>query len=683
MKIWNQSPLVRLLIPFVMGAAIPVLHHDKLLLLIIPLFFLMSFTVLVPAFSIPYKYSWCFGVLVYPCLFISAAQLSKHTIPAAVADSSSFYVVRIQQSIVEKEKSYKTVAEIISFRSGTHWEPYREKLLVYFAKDSHSAVLHYGDEILLKADLREITGPQNPGEFDHRSFLRNKKIYRQAYIASRQWTALGKNSGNKIIAACIQLRDDLLLILKTNGVEGKEFGVGSALMLGYTDQLDPEVLANYAGTGALHVLSVSGLHVAIVYVVFNWLLFFFDRFKRGAIPKAVILIFLLWAYAALTGLSPSVLRAATMFSFVIAGKAFGRHTNIYNTLAASAFLLLMIDPHLLADVGFQLSYIAVIGIVYLQPRIHSLLEPSSWITEQLWTITSVSLAAQLATFPLGLFYFHQFPNYFLISNFAVIPLSTAVIYLGIALFAFAKLPLIAKGLGWLFSWSVALLNGSVKWIAEWPGAVLQGVFITPLELVILYGGIISMLLFSEFRRFNFLCASLFTLIILLGLQIYEQYVQDHQHKIIVYNIKGKSAVDLISGRQNILYSKDTIEKKSLEFSLRQSWQQCGIRRSALCFSDTVSNDFRVDTDLLGINDKVILMIRTNVKLNSKINPDYIILSGRAPVPVAEIGKKFPDVMLIIDSSVQPAKRRELRKECLALGLRFHDVCESGAYTSSF
>ena len=247
------------------------------------------------------------------------------------------------------------------------------------------------------------------------------------------------------------MRDKLLNILKENGLKNNELAVASALILGYKDDLGEELKHSYSSAGATHVLAVSGLHVGIIFLVLNFLLNILDKNDRFKISKAILLICFLWAYATITGLSPSVVRAATMFSFVTIGKSFGKSSSIYNTLCASAFVLLVYNPYLIMEVGFQLSYLAVVGIVYFQSIIYKWIYVKNKFLKYIWMITSVSIAAQLTTFPLGLLYLHQSPTYLFASNLFVIPGAMLIIGLGILLFITSWIPLISGGIGWLLA----------------------------------------------------------------------------------------------------------------------------------------------------------------------------------------------------------------------------------------
>jgi competence protein ComEC len=478
----------------------------------------------------------------------------------------------------------------------------------------------------------------------------------------------------------------LLNVLHENNIKEDEYAVGAALMLGYSDKLDAEILSAYSNTGALHILSVSGLHVAIVYVVFNWLLFFLDKVKHGSILKAVILILLLWFYSALTGLSPSVLRAATMFSFIIIAKSLNRHTNIYNTLAASAFLLLTINPYLIMEVGFQLSYIAVIGIVFLQPKISRFYETDNWLLDQAWSITSVSIAAQIATFPMGLFYFHQFPNYFLLSNFIVIPISTLIIYLGIALFALAKIHFIAGYLAIAFKWSVWFLNSIVKVIEKWPYAISEGISISLFETCLLYAIIIFFLLYFIRLKALFLKLGLISVIILLISQVYEQNEQFSRRRLVIYNISKTTALDFINAKNNVLFA-DTLfagNASGLKFHVKNNWWDLGILKAEIVTADYRNSFIDIHDGCVLFCDKRFVIWKDSMKdlrLEKAFPIDYLILTKKSKSNVSEILKYFSPNIIIFDSSNSKNRIVKWEKECAMLNKKFYSIPDKGAFVA--
>jgi competence protein ComEC len=645
----------------------------------------------IPKIKISYKKSWWFGIIVTTFLFLSAYQLTiiktekfATTHFSNYANSTQYVHAKIAEPYLEKEKSLKVVVDILAVKCGDTWQHTCGKAMIYFQKESRALQLNYGDELVLKVNFKDVPEPQNPSEFNYKRFLAFHNVYQQSYVEAKNWVTTGKNTGNFLISSAVQLRNRLLTIFIQNKLTGDELGVGAALLLGFVDKLDADIISAYSSTGALHVLSVSGLHVAIVYFIFNWLLFFFDKIKHGTIIKAFLLILFLWFYAALTGLSPSVLRAATMFSFIIIAKAYNRNTNIYNTLAVSAFLLLCINPYLIMEVGFQLSYLAVIGIVYIQPKIYNWFEVNNWLLDQIWVITSVSIAAQIATFPLGLHYFHQFPNYFLFSNLIVIPISTAIVYLGIVLFVFAKATLIAGYLAQAFGWCVWFLNQSVLLIEKWPYSLLQGISISVFETWVLYAVIILFLYYFTNRKYSYLVAALALCVIIFCSQIREQFYQYQQKKFIVYNVPKTSAIDFIHSKSNTLLTDSAFAKNEsgLLFRVKHNWWDLGLNNNRITSTNIKTNHLSINNNFIQFFDKRIVLIdkKPKKKAGSVTLPiDYLIISKNPKTNIVELLKKFHPTIIIFDSSNSEYRVKRWKEECCVLNQRFHSVQEKGAF----
>lgn len=697
---WNQAPLIRLILPFLLGIILAVyfpIQFDYGIYIIVSFSFTILCIILIPKLNFSYRNSLWFGLLINLILFLAAYQLTiiktekfSNNHFSKFTDSAEFIYARLNEPYLEKDKSLKVVLEILAVKQGGKWERSCGKAMVYFKKDTHSLHLSYGDELVLKTAFNEIPLPQNPGEFNYKRFLAFHNVFHQAYVKNGEWVSSGHNSGNFILKKSIYLRDILLNVFITNHIQEDEFAVGAALLLGYVDKLDADIITAYSSTGALHVLSVSGLHVAIVYIVFNWLLFFLDKIKYGKIIKAITLLLLLWFYAALTGLSPSVLRSAAMFSFIIFAKAFNRHTNIYNTLAASAFFLLIINPYLIMDVGFQLSYLAVIGIVYIQPKIYAWLEVENWLLDQIWIITSVSISAQIATFPLGLHYFHQFPNYFLLSNFIVIPVSTVIIYLGLSIFAFAKIAILVKYLAIAFSWAVWILNSSVELIEKWPYALLKGISISVFETWLMYGLIILFLYYFTKRQYNYILVALCFAIVILFSQIAEQHEQFNQKKIIVYNIPKTSAIDFISFKNNIFLTDSVFAKNEsgLLFRVRHNWWDLGLTNSKIISNNIKTNVLTIKGQFIQFFDKRMAIVNSQDVFKKysfsslkTIHVDYLIVSMNPQLKMEDILKFYHADKIIFDSSNSPYRVRKWKEECEKLKLNYYSVMDSGAFVS--
>jgi len=695
MKLLNSAPFVRLLFPFIFGILTSIYSSEQSSILIFALVVLFVAFVLYVAFPRifhTYRNSWVAGILINSTLFCAGFYLTvlqtqcfdkSHF--SNYLDSTDCFYVKALKPPIEKEKSVKVMMEVLAVKQSEIWKNTTGRAMFYFQKDSSSQQIKYGDCLLLKAKVIDVSPPQNPSEFDYKQFLAFHSIYQQAYVSSSKWTFTRVNEGNWMLKQAFAFREKLLDIFQKNGISGNEYAVGAALILGYEDKLDQDIINSYASTGALHVLSVSGLHVGIVYIVFSWLLSFFDRIKKGNIIKAVLLLFIVWFYAMLSGLSPSVLRSATMFSFIIISNSFNKNSDIYNTLAVSCFLLLMINPFMIMEVGFQLSYLAVLGIVLIQPRLYELWETDNWLLDQIWTITTVSIAAQLVTFPLGLLYFHQFPNYFLFSNLLVIPVSTVILYLGILVFALSKVSFMVAFLSKLLSYSILFLNESVKFIEKLPYAMIQGISISVFETWLIYFMIIVLFSFFVIKKIEYLRLTLVAVILFLLIQCLDSFQESRQKKIVVYNIPKTVAYDFISGKNTVFIGDSSLTNNNSQmlFHIKHNWWDLGVDQQQIIASEKINN--HRDNYLFARNgfiqfyDKRIAIVSEKPKEHKKIKVDYLILSKNPTLKIADLRNNYEFGKLIIDSSNPCWKTSRWMKEATNLNIECYSVIDSGAF----
>jgi competence protein ComEC len=689
-KIWNQTPLVRLIIPFlagtVMGIAFPS-QPNSISLTAFVFFTWFAAITLIKKYHSSFYNSFFAGVLAQACLFLLAQQLAvlrtQKLDPLHFSNYTCGHaqpaIIRVLEPVVDKQRVVKAVAEVEKVYTRNGWRKTRGKVLVCFERSDRAMALQYGDEIILNTFFQTTEGPKNPGEFDYRKFLAHRNIYQQGYAKERQWVSTGHNYGNFFLRWSYNCRGILLHTMQKHGLRDNELSVGAALMLGDTDMLDADVMTSYSNTGALHVLSVSGLHAAIVYMVFSWLLGFLDKVRYGAYIKACLLILFLWFYASLTGLSPSVLRAATVFSFIIAAKALKKRSAIYNTLAASVFLLLLFEPELVTDVGFQLSYIAVVGIVWLQPMISSWFEPGNWLMRQIWSVTAVSVAAQLATFPLGLYYFHQFPNYFLLSNLIVIPLSTLIIYIGIFMFSVSSFPFFTKFVVVLFSNSVWLLNTSVKWMGSLPGASLSNISISVFEMLLLYSISILLVLFMQQKHIRYLNAMLVSVIILLCSLSVTQHLQLRQHSLVIYSIKDHFAMDLIKGKNFYFYSDSIfLQEKNL---IKRSIAPYRCERGLESGEDRIIRETGISFCSLGEKSLVYVDSPVTREPMQKLKVDYLVIGKNADTDLRIVFRVFEPGIVVLDASNKMAGMEKWKEECNRLRIRVYSIPENGAFVA--
>jgi len=382
-------------------------------------------------------------------------------------------------------------------------------LMVSIATDSSDRLnLSYGDELIIPYKISTIKPPRHTSDFDFKAWLAAQNIYHQTFLRQADLIKLPYNSGYPVISFALNLRKEQVAFYRRIIKDDDAFAVAATLILGYRTDLDKETLGIYAKTGTIHALSVSGMHVGLVYLVLDWILQFMNRRRWLSIVKLLLILVSVWFYALLTGFSPSVLRSVIMLSVFIIAKSFARKTNSYNIMAFAACCLLLYNPFLIWDIGFQLSFLAVAGLIWLQPMIQDW-----WHIEQdwlykIWGTVAMSLAAQLATFPFSLYYFHQFPVYFLISNLFILLPIAVLMYMGILILLFR-----IEVLGPAFEWLISFTNEGLRWIAALPFSSISGIFINKTELAVLC---ITLLLFiialAEYKK-RLLFASMVGLLI--------------------------------------------------------------------------------------------------------------------------------------------------------------------------
>ncbi|MBS1488406.1 MAG: ComEC family competence protein [Bacteroidetes bacterium] len=480
----------------------------------------------------------------------------------------------------EKINSWKVEVEILQCKAaGKQWQPVIGRVLLYLSKRNHyTPTLRYGDRILVHGEPRLLSPPMNPGEFDFKKFLSYKNISHQLFITQADIISLPTRERKGLIYYSHEARRWSLQKL-AEFIPGKsEQAVASALVLGVTDAIDDDTISAYAASGALHVLAVSGMHVGIIYAIILVLFKPTEKYRNSRWVVAIVSVLLLWAFAFITGLSPSVLRAVAMFSFVAMARPLGIRTNIYNTLAASAFVLLVYNPFLIMSVGFQLSYLAVFGIVYLQRPIYRWWEVHHRVGDWIWQMTCISIAAQLATFALGLLYFHQFPTYFLVSNLFVIPLSTLVLVGGIILLALSLVTPLAIATGWALAWLIKFLNWIVFTTESLPYSLVNNIHITVFQCWLLFGILAGILLLFQYKKITWLYFS-FVMAIIFSITDWAHFFSTvNQRQWISYNIRGHQAIEFLFRGRSYFISDSALraDREQIRFHIQPNRLRHGV-----------------------------------------------------------------------------------------------------------
>ncbi|NID11069.1 ComEC/Rec2 family competence protein [Fibrivirga algicola] len=483
----------------------------------------------------------------------------------------------------ERAKTYKVELVIRRGRltdSGS-FQALSGRVLVYLDKGDSvrpTPMPRYGDVWLVAGKPRVVDPPLNPGEFDFKRFLAHRGIFHQQYLRAWQRTVVGHAPPNRLVELAYNTNRWSDSVLTARVVTKAEFGIVNAMILGVRDDLDPAQYQSYAAAGAVHILSVSGMHVGILFVVLNWLLTWVARGKGNSWWVVNIKLAVLWFFALMTGFSAPVLRSALMFSFLLVAGLTNRTQSLLNTLAASALVLLCYDPFAAFSAGFQLSYLAVAGIGAWVPYLNQLMRPTSWMGIKLWQMSVVALAAQLLTFPLGIYYFHSFPTYFLLANPVVMVLSAILVPLSIATLAFGWIPVLGDLLGWLLQKTAWLMNYSVEAIGRFPGAMPGAMWLSLAGLLVVYALIWAVCLLLLTRSRTYLNLTLVLACCFALLVIYEKRKQDNQQRLTVHFLPRKTAVSLVSGHHALVLTDDDWQANSrnYDFYLKNTFGQWGI-----------------------------------------------------------------------------------------------------------
>lgn len=689
---WKNVPFIRIILPMIAGILIAIYQdlnsHNWLYALGI------SFAVLVVIFIGVKKRptlnkELLFGGWFYWLIFLVGVNLivfktaKNDSIHYQKIATNNEFLIEIVEIPKEKPNSIQVIANIFTcIDSNANALKSSGNVILYFEKDSASLRLLQGDKLYIQSDLNNIAPPVNPGQFNYKQYLEFNQIYQQGFVSSMNYKVL-EHGGFSVISFAAGIRDHLLQILKENGLKDNEMAVASALILGYKDDLGEELKHSYSSAGATHVLAVSGLHVGIIFLVLNFLFNLLDKNDRFKITKTILLLLCLWFYATLTGLSPSVVRAATMFSFVAFGKSFARKSSIYNTLASSALVLLIYNPYLIMEVGFQLSYLAVLGIVYFQNLIYKRVYVKNKYLDYVWMITSVSIAAQLTTFPLGLLYFHQFPTYFFISNLFVIPGAMIIIGVGLLLFATSWIPFVSAAIGWFLSMLIYFMNTLVMSIDQLPFSLIEGISITILECWLVYVIIVFFVIGYESRKLKYILFALSFTVFFIGKDLYEDYHLSQTKQVVIYDIKNGDNINFISPNENFFIADSELfsDNSTMLFNVKHHWFDMDAQhpKHLELFQDIASNNLLSESGLYQFYDFKMFHYNEKIhfELDNPINIDVLYLTTNDFVDSVSIFQNFNPEIIVLGHDCNWKTRKWINEN--NLGFKVHNLKKEGAF----
>ncbi len=689
---WNKYPFVR----FVSALALGIALHEVLgtglhegwalagLLVIFPLV-MMSLNRWVKS----YRLRWVHGlaaIMAFCCVGYVRACLQEPDVRPRhyrnTAGVAEWHLARVTDPPTVREKTVKVILDVEGIRLQDTLLPVSGKVMAYFQKTDEALALRYGDRLVFRAPVDDLTPPVNPEEFDYRRYLERQGITGSVYLKEDHWSVLGERKTNPLFAYSDAFRSALMEALQRCGVTDDEFGVAAAILLGYDESLPAQVRQNYVAAGAMHILCVSGMHVGIIYLLASFLLGFLGKGKRMAMVRRGILLLLIWCYALLAGLSPSIMRSALMISFVIFGELIRRKGFVLNSIAASAFVLLLVNPNHLFAMGFQLSYAAVVGIVLLQKPIYQRLYVANKLLDKVWEITTVSVAAQLSTMPFVIAYFNQFAPYFWLSNLLMTPLSFVVILSGMLLLMVSWVPGLNVVMGKLVWLSLHTMNWVVATIESLPLSLIKGLYMSDFQFGLSLLLLLLFCLLVNLRKKRMLMELLALSAVFAFSLAWRCQGIAHQSRLMVSSLRNHTAIQISSGFQNVLICDEALllESSSVDYSLKGDWACRQLPMNPPCFvlEEDVSHGLVMKrSNLISAHGVLLAFWNPDDRANgvAKIPVDYLLVHGRQGPDLSRVLEAYRVGVLLIDGSVPRYLAEKWIKQAESFKIPYHDLRE--------
>lgn len=543
------------------------------------------------------------------------------------------------------------------------------KILINFHKNKGNEKLQIGSNLQIKGAIFKHKKPNNPNQFDYGNYLTHKSILAQMY-ADIYETKISSTIDKNIWYYSDFIRNKIIANLQKSNFNKDELHVVTALILGQQQDISPEILRDYQFAGAIHILSVSGLHVGFILLFITFLLKPLPKNKFGNGIRLATIILSLWCFAVIAGLSPSVVRSVTMFSFVAVGMNLKRSTNIFHTLLVSILLILLFQPSFLFDVGFQLSYVALFFILWLQPLLSDLWLPRNRIVSYFWDILTVSFAAQIGALPLSIYYFHQFPGLFFVTNLIIIPFLSIIMALGVFVMILALFNYVPVIPAKLLEWCIYILNKTINWVASFEQFIIQDISFNWQLLLSLYLVIFMTIIWFKKPNFNTMALALIALILFQLAFFGTRWDNQNQKEWIVFNVKKNTLIAERNGESITAYCNDSIQKKLSENMTFKSYLVAN-------FSN-IENRKKIQNTAY-FNNKSILILDSLGVYPKHIKSDILVITQSPKLNLERLFKTFKPKMVVADASNYKTYVACWKATCLKEKIPFHATGEKGFF----
>lgn len=617
------------------------------------------------------------------CINLRHIDLNKD-IQKLTENKYEFYEAVVRSLPEKRAKSLRVEVLIDKIFTHKKWIKVDVNALLSIPLDA-SKIPSANDILIVKGNAEQPKPPMNPEEFDYKRYLWNKGIVWTDYLPEGSYQIVkNPNISESVKLWSIQISEWADLQFKTNLKDDKSYGLVKAMLLGRRDDLRSDQIDDYTTSGTVHILSVSGMHVAIIFWVLTFLLGWLKKLKGGKYVYLSTVISLMCFYALVTGLAPSVLRATLMCIVFVLAEVFSKKNNSINSLAISAFIILLIDPQALFDVGFQLSYLAMAGIFLLYKPISAIWSPTSRPAKYIWQITALSFAAQLATFPLSLYYFHQFPFYFWLVNPFVITftnglLPAALLLLLSCLVPFTTLHMLVGRLVDILSY---LTNFSVAIPKALPGYLIENLYLDKVEVLILYAAFFIFWLAYESREFGRLkygVLSIFMFLLYSSSMSIQTYVSP---KGMIHGVPKHTVMSFKEDNKMFIFSDRAFETdtNAYKFYIKNYAVSEGVTEVIFLNDTTINQTNNLITrhldsgDLFSWRDK---LIYKGTYVPTKTALDYTIISSPRYPKIKSIQANKNTVFLLSGDEKKRTQQR-WRELFIQGNYQTHDLLTDGA-----
>ncbi|MFC0774571.1 ComEC/Rec2 family competence protein [Terrimonas alba] len=683
----KRTPFIRLLLALIIGIVFQWYCQVPITAWLI--LFAVSFLATLSFFYLPLFKRYHLGALnglfiMIPFLSLGAILVFNNDIRnnpnwmGHLYNEQDVVVATIEEPLAEKTKSFKADATISSLIKNGGAVPVKGKTIIYFQKDSSISRLKYGSQIIFRKSLQEIKNSGNPGGFDYKRYSLFHGMTHQVYLKAGEFVVLNEKKKQKWKEFIYASRENVLDILRSTIKGEKELGLAEALLIGYKDDLDKTLVQSYTNTGVVHIIAISGLHLGLIYWLLLLLLKPLQKQPYCKWLKPVIVISGLWLFSFLAGAQPSILRSAVMFTCLALGDSLVKKTSIYNTLAFSAFLLLCYNPYWLWDVGFQLSYSAVLSIVVFMKPVYQWFYVKNKALDFIWKINAVTIAAQILTLPVSIYHFHQFPMHFLLTNFVAVPLSSIILVGEIFLCVLSFVPFVASFIGKLISWLIWVMNGWVERIEALPFSLWDGLQVNIMQVLVLFISIAGFSYWLLEKKKPGLITGLIGLLLFFTIRSISFWQAVDQQKLIVYNVPQRQAIDFITGRQFIFCGDSDLLKDDFirNFHLKPS------RILHRTEPAPEMDNLNFQGHYFSPGSKKIMLLDSTVhysKAGPKHSIDVLIISKNPKLYIPRLHTSYEIKQVVFDGSLQPWRVNFWKKDCDSLNIPYHDVTEKGAF----